>query len=561
MEMRDATLLRADIYRPDDAEKHAAILLRTPYNKRLAPNYDRLLFDATQAGYAVVFQDVRGRFASDGEWRRQDMFTVEGPDGYDSIEWIASQPWCDGNVGMAGGSYLAGLQWLAAMEKPPHLQAIAPWMGGMRALNIGMAPQRSGGCISLATALEAIPMTALDVVNRLERQGRDVAAMRHTVERARSNPEEFYNFLPLKDLPLAQFEPIREMWNARLHPMPDEELQKYRRYEDVSVPCFHECGWYDILEYGEFESFRKMRERGGSPRARNGQHILAGPWTHGPPVTFLGDINFGPSAGGAAARVTEQQVAFYDRYLRGKDIQIPAVRYFVMGRNQWQTAEDWPLPQTQWQRFFLHSRGRANTAAGDGVLTRDAPTSEQPDHFIYDPHSPVPSVGGRVLGVGVVPGPVEQSRVEKRNDVLCYTTSELKEDIEVTGPVELHLFAATSARDTDFTAKLVDVYPDGSAYNFVEGIKRARGRNSESRPELVTPGEVNEYIITLGNTSQLFRKGHRICIDISSSNFPMFDRNMNTGNPIGEDAHGIPAMQTVYHQLEFPSHIDLPVIL
>jgi len=280
--------------------------------------------------------------------------------------------------------------------------------------------------------------------------------------------------------------------------------------------------------------------------------------------SVLGDINFGESAGSQGSRVNQRLIAFYDKYLRGKDIKIPSVRYFVMGVNQWRSADDWPLPQTQWQRFYLHSKGSANTAVGNGMLSRDEPGSESPDRFIYDPHSPVPTVGGAIIGAiagaGGVVGPLDQYRIEKRNDVLCYTTPELKEDIEVTGPLQVHLFASTSAKDTDFTAKFIDVYPDERAYNLGEGIIRASGRNLTEKPELIHPGEVYEYVITVGQTSLVFRKGHRIRIDISSSNFPQFDRNMNTGNPVGEDAQGIPALQTIYHQPGYASYIDLPVI-
>jgi putative CocE/NonD family hydrolase len=274
----------------------------------------------------------------------------------------------------------------------------------------------------------------------------------------------------------------------------------------------------------------------------------------------LGAINFGASADVKRAMISEQNIAFYDRYLRGKDVQIPTVRYFLMGKNIWKTADTWPLPETQWQRFYLHSNGNANTAAGDGRLSRDEPGSESPDTFIYDPHNPVPTVGGGFFGTGLVPGPLEQYYTGKRSDVLCYTTPELKEDLEVTGPLKIHLFAATTARDTDFTARVVDVYPDGRAYNLVDGIKRARALKSVEQPELINPGEVYEYVISMGNTSNLFRKGHRIRIQISSSNFPMFDRNMNTGNPIGEDSRGIIANQSIYHNTEYTSYIDLPVI-
>jgi len=321
-------------------------------------------------------------------------------------------------------------------------------------------------------------------------------------------------------------------------------------------------GWYDIIRWAVFDSFKNMQKRGGSQLAREGQYLLVGPWPHGgtKQSSTLGALNFGDSAGEPAAQVAEQHLAFFDRYLRGKDIKIPTVRYFVMGRNQWQNGDNWPLPQTQWQRFYLHSQGNANTATGDGLLSRDDPGAEPVDRFVYDPYHPVPTLGGTSYGFGLVEGPLDQSNIEKRSDVLCYTTPELKEDVEVTGPLEIHLFAATSNRDTDFTAKLIDVYPDGWVYNLVDGIMRASGRRLDDQPEPINPGEVYEYVITMGNTSQLFRKDHRIRIEISSSNFPLFDRNMNTGNPIGEDASGIPARQTVYHQSGYASYIDLPVI-
>ena len=233
-----------------------------------------------------------------------------------------------------------------------------------------------------------------------------------------------------------------------------------------------------------------------------------------------------------------------------------------MGLNRWRNAETWPLPQTTWQRFFLHSRGHAQTAAGDGLLSRDNPGAEPPDVFVYDPRFPVPTVGGRILDAGsLVPGPLEQSIVEKRSDVLCYTTLELKEDLEVTGPLKLHLLAATSAKDTDFVAKLVDVYPDGFAYNIAEGWIRARYRQSILKTEFVNPGQVYEYTIDLANTSIVFKQGHRVRIDITSSNFPRIDRNMNTGNAFGVDKTGIPAVQTIYHEPDYSSYIDLPVIL
>jgi putative CocE/NonD family hydrolase len=564
MEMRDGVVLRADIYQPDDSQKHPAILYRTPYNKQIR-NTSATDFlddiDAAQAGYVVIIQDIRGRWASDGEWRVDNLYTYEGPDGYDSVEWVASQPWCDGNVGMAGGSYLAILQWLTAMQNPPHLKAIAPWIGQA---SPEIEISRTGGVPFLHAGTNWIVLAAVDVLNKLWSQGEDVSEMRKVIFPTIFNPEQVYNYLPLKDIPLTRFEGMRDWWNVWLNPNPDRGFMDRTRYqyEKITVPCFHISGWYDIYNWGTLDNFKIMRERGGSQVARDNQHLLMGPWIHAVQFPgYYGDIHFGPSAGAIWAQISNRNLAFFDKYLRGRDIDLPMVRYFVMGRNRWYNADAWPLPQTKWQRFFLHSQGRANTAQGDGLLNRDEPGAEPTDTFVYNPHSPVPSVGGRTLAeIPIVPGPKEQSFVEQRNDVLCYTTEELDEEVEVTGPLEVHLFAATSAVDTDFTAKLVNVYPDGRAYNVAEGIMRARGRKSIFEPELLKPGEINEYVINLGMTSQLFREGHRIRIDISSSNFPIYDRNMNTGNPIGEDTEGIPATQTIRHQSGFTSYIDLPVI-
>jgi putative CocE/NonD family hydrolase len=310
-------------------------------------------------------------------------------------------------------------------------------------------------------------------------------------------------------------------------------------------------------------NFLKMREKGGSQIARKGQHVLMGPWVHGSRLhNFIGALNFGPNGSGAGAFATSRHIDFFNTYLRGMESKyLVPIRYFVMGRKRWRNADTWPLPETQWQRFYLHSRGHANSTAGDGVFNREEPVIESPDIYVYNPLDPVPTRGGRLNpDLNQAAGPQDQSTIEKRNDVLCYTTPELKEEIEITGPLKLHLFASTSTKDTDFFVKMVDVYPNGMAINMAEGCIRARYRKSILKPELITPGEICEYLIDLSSTSNLFGKGHRIRIDIASSNFPRFERNMNTGNPFGEDAAGIPAMQTIFHQPGYASCIDLPVI-
>lgn len=485
----------------------------------------------------------------------------EGKDGYDSVEWIASQPWCDGNVGMAGGSYLAALQWVTAQENPPHLRAIAPWIGASSTIE---EQELTGGAPAIYMVASWVPVMAVDVADRLAREGKDVIEMRRAIAHALFNPEEVYGHLPLKKMPLAKYEGLQELIGNRLISAPDKDAveKAQRHYEKVMVPCQHVSGWYDIFTWATFHNFNQMQQSGGTELARKGQHVIMGPWIHGSRLLgFWGQLHFGASAGEPAAMVSQQTMAFFDKYLRGREVTIPSIHYFIMGEGRWHNCEGWPLPNTAWKRFFLHSNGNANTAFGDGVLNSNEPNEESPDFFVYNPLNPVPTIGGRFLPLaGMVPGPIDQSHIEKRPDILCYTTAELTADVEVTGPLVLHLYAATSAADTDFTAKLVDVYPDGRAFNIAEGIKRARGRKSVYNPEPVTLGEVNEYVIDLGSTSQLFRSGNRIRIDISSSNFPMYDRNMNTGNPIGEDATGIPSMQTIYHHSGYASYIDLPVI-
>jgi putative CocE/NonD family hydrolase len=561
MKMRDGVVLRADVYRPGDSERHPAIVVRTPYNKLLSGNNDFLsALHAAFAGYAFVIQDIRGRFASDGYWTPGN---AEYEDGYDTIETAAAERWCDGNVGMSGGSYLGRNQWQAAIANPPHLKAIAPDI-------IGAGPigeSRMSGPIDFESGISWFVAMAIDVLERMRRQGKDVTKAQEMLDRARFNLSEVYNYLPVKEIPHFQFEGLTGAFRRITDALPPDiktEDDLFWPYDKVKVPCFHGGGWYDLCAGSLFTNFLNMREKGGSKVAREGQYVICGPWVHGARLqAYAGGIHFGPTGSSMATFTNERRITFYDKYLRGIESKRPnpPIRYFVMGLNRWRNAETWPLPQTAWQRFFLHSRGHAWTAAGDGLLNRDAPGSEPPDIFVYDPRFPVPTVGGRLLDAGtLVPGPLEQSLVEKRSDVLCYTTPELKEDFEVTGPLKLHLFAATSTKDTDFVAKLVDVYPDGSAYNIAEGWIRARYRKSILRPEVVNPGQVYEYTIDLANTSIVFKQGHHVRIDITSSNFPRIDRNMNTGNPFGEDAQGIPAVQTIYHQPDYQPYIDLPVI-
>ncbi len=560
MTARDGVTLRADIFRPDDDARHPALLTRTPYDKRLSWNSDYLgAVQAARAGYAVVVQDTRGRFASEGAYLPGQP---EGKDGYDAVEWVAAEPWCDGNVGMTGGSYLGRIQWQTALEQPPSLKAIAPAI-----ITAGpLSEWRRAGVVDFEANVSWFSLMAVEMTNRLERQGQDVTEARRWLERARQNIDEVLEHLPFKEVPHFNFPGIREGFIARssdaLPPGIRTEQDLFWDVSRVTVPCFHAGGWFDMYSGSLFTSFNRMRTGGGSAAARAGQHVLCGPWVHGGQLpSFSGGLHFGPTAGAAGAFTQARLLAFFDKYLRGRDIDIPAVRYFVMGANQWRNADAWPLPETVWTPFYLSSDGRAQTAAGAGTLTRDAPGAQPPDRYLYDPRFPVPTTGGRSLPTGrLVPGPLDQTHVERRSDVLCYTTPELRADLEVTGPVSLRLYAATTATDTDFVAKLVDVFPDGAAYNVAEGVIRARFRAGLLAPSPVTPGVVTDYTIDLANVSILFRAGHRLRLDITSSNFPRIDRNMNTGNPLGEDAEGIPAVQSIHHEPAYPSHLLLPVI-
>jgi hypothetical protein len=570
MEMRDSTVLRGDVFRPDDHGRYPVILTRTPYDKTLRKNNHFLNpIDTVFAGYARVVQDVRGRFASDGVYYLGEHVGIGAQDAYDTVEWIAAQPWCDGNVGMVGTSYEGSLQWPAAMTNPPHLKAIAPDVGPCgpvfeQALN--------GGPAYLAFLAYWTLQVGGDIADKLEKEGKDVSTMRRMFTRAFEDDREMLNFLPLKDNPYFNFDGVREIWNGivlNFNPATDLGEYKFWAYDLVKVPVLNVCGWFDISTWSTFKNFTGMKDKGGAEIARKNQHLLMGPWKHGPQSdTYLGDMDFGSHSWvgfnvGPGSPATAHHLMFFDRYLKGIDSKMPALLYFTMGENRWHTAEDWPLPGTHHQKFFLHSRGRANTAAGDGTLTRTEPHPEPPDTYVYNPLDPVPTTGGRHIYFGVMPGPKDQVHVERRSDVLCYTSPELTQGTEVTGEIQLHLFAGTSARDTDFTAQLIDVFPDGKAYNMADGVIRARFRKSiyQSLAELVTPGDVNEYIIKMGITSHLFRKGHRIRIDISSSNFPAWVRNMNTGNPPNEDVTGIPAKQTIYHQPDYASFVDLPVVV
>jgi len=553
--MRDGVKLAADIYRPAADGAYPVLLLRTPYNKEDAQtmNYAHPAWYARH-GYVVVVQDVRGRWASEGDFH---PYAFEAEDGYDTIEWAASLPGVVPKVGMYGFSYAAAVQWLAAMTRPPHLSAIAPAMIGSDSYQ---GKTYRNGAFSLALLQSWVLFVAQDTALRQKRP--DWAS---ELTDLYVGIHAYYKRLPLNDPPAAvkSLAPYYLEWLA--HPTRDDYWKATSlrdHYGSIDVPALHIGGWYDIFIDGTIENFTGIR-RSGTAAARDAQYLHIEPWFHMPWSRYVGELDFGPEA---ANRIDELQLRWFNRWLKGEEPEEPPakVRYFLMGSNTWQEAESWPVPGAETKSYYLRSLRKANSVSGDGRLSEEAPGEEFPDVYMYHPSIPVPALGGRS---GAVPdltpmGPRNQLPIEVRNDVLVYTSAPLERDLTITGEVSVELYAATTAEDTDFVAKLVDVYPDGRAINIAEGIIRASFRNGLERQEPVPPGQVLRYVIPLGPTAHVFKKGHAIRLDVTSSLFPTFDRNPNRLINPGEatEADFATATQTVYHDARYPSRLQLPVI-
>ena len=565
--LRDGTITYVDIFRPDAGGGFPALLQRTPYDKSTPSSrtYSLDAIRAAMAGYAVVIQDIRGRFSSDGEFY---TFTDEMNDGYDSIEWVAGQPWCNGKVGMYGSSYVGATQWLAAKSLPPSLAAIAPgqtasdyyegwaWQGGASRLGF-----------NLWWTLDNLTSANWDnLANRLYLSPRQLDILIEAKDRV----ETGYRYLPMKELPDLEGGMAPYYYDWIDHPEYDEYWQRIsieESHSDITVPAFNYGGWYDLFLGGTLNNFTRMRKSGGSENARQGQRLVIGPWVHGGVgISVAGERGFGSQASSFGLDMQEQILRYYDYWIKGEDNGVAdekPVRIFVMGENVWRTEDEWPLERAESVNYYLHSQGRANTLNGDGSLDAQTPAvGEPPDVYVYNPIDPVPTRGGQIISdPGVYPaGAFDQRPVESRHDVLVYTTPPLETYMEVTGPITVTLYASTSAEDTDFTAKLVDVRPDGYARNLTDGIVRARYRVPKTPADPIESGQVCEYTIDLWATSNLFWKDHRIRLEISSSNFPRFDRNANTGGPIGGDRTVVSALQTIHHDSTYPSHVTLPLV-
>ena len=552
--MRDGVILRADIYRPDAPGRHPALLRRTPYSKNSESSPERFR-EVSSLGYVVVVQDTRGRYASDGVAVPHD----ESEDGYDTVEWVASLPYVDGRVGMYGGSYLATTQLTAASLAPPHLVAIAP--SSSYASRYDMVFQ--GGAFYLSDGLNWNLGQAADVRRRVagasfeERDG-PIGLTRDERQQLR---EDWLWRLPLQAVEAPDLAELAPGYFQMLaHPSYDEFWETYdiaARHGGFETPALHVTGWYDTLLEGTLENFSGLRASARTERAREGQRLIVGPWTHSGPTpasTRIGDVDYGADAG---LDYSGLLLRWYEYWLKDGDpsvMDMAPVRIFVMGRNEWRDEDEWPLSRARPTRLYL--RGSGEDGPSRGLLSETAPEVEPPDRYVYDPADPIPT---GAMG-GYSRSPSDPAEVGQRPDILVYTSAPLTEHVEVTGDVELVLWASSSAPDTDFTGKLIDVAPDGSARTLTAGILRARYRNGKREPELLTPGEPVVLRIDLLATSNVFLVGHRIRLEVSSSNFPRFDRNANTGAAFATSAEIQAADQTVFHDRERPSYLQLPVV-
>ncbi len=559
--MRDGVTLRADIYRPDADGKFPVLLKRTPYNKSGSGHENDFAREAASQGYIAIMQDVRGRYTSEGEWY---PFIHEAEDGYDTVEWAAALPYSDGRVGMWSGSYVGATQMLAATAHPPHLAGICPVV---TASNYHDGWTYQGGAFEQWFSESWTSGLAQDTLNR-------------DVQKA-TNALLGVNTLPLTTYPLFNLSSPGSVYASTYglapyflewlhHPDYDDywkSINLEEHYAEIRVPALHIAAWYDIFLGGSLRNYMGLKAHATTEEARKGQRLLVTVGGHAGGGRKIGDLDFGPEA----EKYDETQITlrWYDFLFKGVQNEFASgkpVTIFVMGPNQWRQEDDWPLARAKATKYFLHSQGAANSSRGNGFLSTSAPASETADKFTYDPAKPVPTIGGPLCcdSTHLAPGPKDQRTLEERDDVLIYSTPPLEHDLEVTGPVRLEIFTSSSAMDTDFTGKLVDVYPDGTAINITEGILRAKYRDSQETPTLLTPGKVYSLVIDLWATSNVFRSGHRIRLEISSSNFPRFDRNLNTGRfPVEPDNYAIVvdhAINTILHDAAHPSALLLPVV-
>jgi putative CocE/NonD family hydrolase len=539
--MRDGVTLSADLWEPSSDDPHPAILVRTPYLRTMEklefPEWGQCF---ASRGYVFVVQDVRGRGDSEGDF---GFLPADRADGYDTIEWLARQPWCDGRIGMLGVSYMGSVQWLAARERPPHLVCLASTAAG----GLDVVFNYQGGAFLMGWA---VPWTNL-VSGRLSPE----------FEPGKSDWDRVYEHRPILTMDEALGAPMPLYRMFVEHPDQDPHWESVRfppaAFRKIDIPALHVAGWFDGDQPSALHFWSGMASH--SP-ARDCQHLLLGPWTHEQAflggVTKLGELEFSLDS---VIDTKAIHLAFFDHYLKEVSpcFDFPRARVYVTGDNRWCDFDEYPPRATAFHRLYLHSAGHANSLAGDGTLSADPPNYEVPDRYAYDPRNPVPSaLNGEDL-------PLDHRPIEERPDVLVYTSGVLTSGLMVIGEPVVELFAASDCRDTDFTAKLLDVHPDGRAVKLGTlpvGVIRARYRRDPREADLLTPGRPESYRIRLFDLAHTFLPGHSVRLEISSSAFPFVAPNQNTGNPVATDTAWQVAHQTIYHDSERPSSLSLPLL-
>ncbi|MEM9682607.1 MAG: CocE/NonD family hydrolase [Pseudomonadota bacterium] len=554
--MRDGVTLRADIYRPKAEGDFPVLLCRTPYGKTRRGMHGEIGNEMASRGYMVVYQDVRGRYDSEGEPLLHMGSDPRNPcilDGYDTVEWCAALPGSTGKVGTFGNSYCGMTQWEMAPTRPPHLACM--FAQGVVANHLD---RHMSGVIRLGRRMTwTINTISPDMARRLQVPGAPKTPEEADELWDSRDRSKWLWYLPLSEIPKSAMPGMHDYWQRLLRDTVRDHFAHEARHKDVDVPVLSGTGWYD-QQLGTIKQFAGMRKNGMTEAARASQRLIVGPWGHTTLALHrkVGELDFGPAA---EWNYYEMADAWFGKWLKGErteaDEWAPA-QIFVMGRNDWRHDDQWPpagMTPTPW---YLHSGGGANLNTGDGVLSPMPPADDPPDAYDYDPRDPVMTIYTRD-GQQV---PMDQRRLDDRRDILRYTSAPLDAPLEVVGPVEVRLFASSSAPDTDFIAKLIDVHPDGFVQELCYGLVRARHRNGTDRTDLIEPGEVYEYTIKLNPTGNCFLPGHRIRLDIQSSDFPNFDRNHNTGGDDYRESTLATARQTVFHDGARPSHVLLPVI-
>ena len=583
MPMRDGVRLATDIYRPKGDGKYPVIFSRTPYNfnswgdgEERTRNYQRA-YEYIKKGYVYVVQNERGRYYSEGKW---DILGVPLTDGYDAFEWMKNQSWSNGKIGTVGCSSTAEWQMaVSALDHPSHA-AMVPQGFGAGVGRVGDINEQGnwyrGGAEQMLFFAWLYGVEHDKFKPRIPEGAtqEDLIRISRFYDLAPENPpvdmSEALSHLPIQDI-LKNINGKQEVFDKMIRRKPNHpdwfKGGIYHDDKDIGTPSFWFASWYDVSITPNIKLFNHARNNSKDQFIRDNQYLVIAPtlhcgYTRATENTIVGER----SVGDARLNYDEQITKWFDLWLKGDDNDFkettPRVQYYTMGSNEWQSAEQWPPANTEMVTYYLNSGGKANSRFGDGRLSTKKAGKDNPDGFIYDPMAPVPSYGGNVCCTGnaVRGGAMDQQDMEARHDILVYTTDILKEDTEVTGFIESKLFVSSDVKDTDFTIKLIDVYPDGTAYNLDETIQRVRYREGYDKEVFMENGKVYEVDLTPMSTSNLFKKGHRIRVEISSSNFPRFARNLNTGGNNYDEKVGVVAHNKVHHSSKHPSQIRIPIV-